>query len=372
MAGRICFCALAGSLVAMLGCEAVAGIEDRTLGSSGAAGLGAAGTGAGTSAGGSGAGGSTSTGGGGATPGGPTLLISVEHFSDAQGEYLLCPLGGSSPLPCESHTPAGLPAQPFSIGWIPPDLLVAATWGEVYAIDRVTNALLWAQTGDDFSQMYPFDIFPIATPDGGDLAVAVAFGTDPSSEVRNIVVFNRVGTQLHHWTLNADGFPLGLSWTGMTEQPDAPLHFFAVNGSSGIARREVDPYAPANVGQDMDNSPSLTTIYALKDDTGARIAWTGGINSPWVYYLSGQATVAGPSTCKLSSYDDACMPIHAVPDPTAPDRYVALCDHPTLASVERQVVRFTVPNGGTDGCDVIYDSLQFGQTKRLSRLAVMQ
>lgn len=339
-------------------------------GSPGAGGGGSAGTGG--TAGSSGSGGSAGAGGA-STCARPVLLVGEEDTSNTNkpGRVLRFSLAGT-PRRCPDLEGGGaLPSQPFAIAWIPPDLVAVASRGEVAVVNPATDLEVWKQSyGNGAYYDFPFDIFPLTQSSGSKPSVAVAAG-QAGSQMYSIATFSHAGATGPVYNINSTSFPLGIDWVSITADPLAPGHFLALAPLDNIAMQEVDPATPATVGAGLaDTTDVLSTIYALDGGGGKlRVAWVGNAAGPdtsdSVYYLTANNMVSPPIGCR----DRTCEYEHAVPDPTDPTRYIALCGH--SGSLIRQVVRFRSTDTKGTACEVLFDGATLSSSKRLSRLAVI-
>ncbi len=291
------------------------------------------------------------------------VLVAVENLNnsgDDHGDILACPLGdGEAPAGCSMIAPPGMPAQPRAVAWVPPDLIAVAARSKVVAFHLNGNLLLWS---DDVPEDLPADIFVLTT---SGAAVAAAYLGNALNEVRRIYAYDAGGTRVATWALNDGVFPLGLSWTGMTQQPDDPSRFYALK--PGVwALADVDPLATQPITDGLEASAALHTVSALNDGTGLRVAWVGGSDNQ--LYLFNDPSVAGPITCTVNN--TPCEFAHAAADPTSSTRYLALCDHP--GSSARKLVRLDTAKPASAPCEVLYDGgLELGESWRLARLAVV-
>jgi hypothetical protein len=295
----------------------------------------------------------------------PVLLVGLENLgggASAGGKVMRFSLSGTTVQTCSSLTGAGmLPAQPMAVAFVPPDGVAAATRDGLYLLN-LDGSVRWSRPHTQL----PIDVFPIV--DGtGDTLVAVGYwhaGT--SSPVIDHVDAHRDGTApVFTWTMGG-GFPLSSGVRAMTQSPRDPGRLFALDNPSSTtpaAAAEVNPFTPSKTayvpypaGQD------LRTVYAFAQAGYNRTVWVDETENA-IYYArenTGNAALLGPIKCA----GNTCMLKHAVPDPTNPTGFLALCE---TAGVERDIVRFS-STGGT--CDVIFPGVNAGANTRLSRLAV--
>jgi len=297
----------------------------------------------------------------------PQLLIGVENLnqsSNAPGRVLRFSLAASGALTaCPTLSAQGaLPHQPMAVAFLPPDAVAAATrdglW--VLGLDDVPR---YTRAGSDL----PIDVFPII--EGTEQLAAVGYWNAGSSSpvIDRVEVQRDSGPPVHTFRTNSAGFPLSFGVRSMTQSPLDPGRLLALeNPSVGNpqAGADVDPftntkqgYVAYPAGRDLISVSSIVTA-GLR-----RTVWVAAdLNA--IFYVRDQGAsipLSGPIKCTTQT----CNLVHAVPDPTDPVRFLALCEQ--AASVERSVVRFS-STGGT--CDVVYNGALAGANTRLSRLAI--
>ena len=293
------------------------------------------------------------------------VLVAVENLNnsgDDHGDVLACPLAsGAAPAGCTMIAPPGMPAQPMAVAWIPPDLIVVAARWQVVAFHLNGNMIVWS---DSIPEDLPADIFALTT---SGAVVAAAYHGTGLNEVRRIYAYDAGGTRLAAWELNDGTFPLGLSWTSMTQKPDEPSKFYALKPSQW-ALAEVDPLATQPITDGLTSSSVLHTVSALDDGIGLRVAWVGD-TAAQIYFFN-DPSVAGPITCMVDGAP--CSFAHAVADPTSSTRYLGLCEHP--GSTVRELVRLDTTQSSSEPCEVLFDGglAPLGESWRLARLAVLQ
>jgi hypothetical protein len=299
----------------------------------------------------------------------PVLLAGVENLnqsSSAPGRVMRFSLGtGGAFTECSTLSAGGmLPHQPMAVAFVAPDAVAAATRDGLWVIG-IDDKERWHTSSSEL----PIDVFPLQG--SGETLVAVGYWQAGSaSPVIDRVDAHRApgGAPVHTWRTNTAGFPVSSGARSMSQSPLDPTRLFALdNPSAGgpAAAANVDPFG--NSKQTYVSYPTgrdLISMYAFSLGGYNRVVWVdAGANT--IYYTrenNGVPALSGPIKCNGL----ACNLVHAVPDPTDPVRFIALCAA-TGASTTRDIVRFSSTGGS---CDVLYAGVTAGTNTRLSRLGI--
>jgi hypothetical protein len=320
------------------------------------------------------------TGGGGGACARPALLVGVEDVSNSGpggGRVARISLAGGSAAPCATLSGQGLiGSQPMAVAALDNDLIGAATFDGLYAIDAASDTVRWSKPNPDATNHYgPFDAFTFTSPTGTPY-LAVAWGPDlgiSGAGIREVEAYDAAGTAAAGapWCIQGTGcssLGLGLGIYSMAGDPAAPAHFLALDGSNSVAALEIDPWAapPTKTTYVGSYSEPLGSIYSVAVGGTRHLAWfdnnmTGGAIAWSVDDGTGTAPpLSGPVRCTTT----CATLLHVVPDPTAANGFFALCDGATVSS--RTVVR----TDDAGHCTVLLDGAGFGAQSRLSRLGI--
>jgi hypothetical protein len=298
----------------------------------------------------------------------PQLFVGVENLnqsSSAPGRVLRFSLAANGDTtPCSTLTAQGtLPPQPMAVAFIPPDAVAAATRDGLWVIG-LDDVARYTRAGSDL----PIDVFPLIAGNGEQL-VAVGYWNGASSEpvIDRVEALRDASPPVYTWQTNSVGFPLSFGVRSMTHSPLDPGRILALENASVTspqAAADVDPFANSKNGYvAYPAGRDLRSIYSIVTAGLRRTVWVSAdLNA--IFYVRDQGggiPLSGPIKC----VNRTCNLIHAVPDPTDPVRFLALCETP--ASVVRDVVRFSSTGGA---CDIIYTGTNAGANTRLSRLAI--
>ncbi len=298
----------------------------------------------------------------------PVLLAGVENLnqsSSTPGKVLRFSLSASGQVtPCPTLTAGGLlPHQPMAVSFIAPDMVAAATRDGLWVLG-LDDQVRWHTNTSDL----PIDVFPLIA--GPETLVAVGYWMAGSSSpvIDRVDAHRDQGAPAYTWRTNTAQFPLSFGVRAMVASPLDPGRIFALdNPSTGspAAATDVNPFA--NTKQTYvpyPSGPDLISMYAFWLGGYRRTVWVdAGANA--IYYTrenNGNPGLSGPIKCTTQT----CNLVHAVPDPTDPVRFLALCANPT-SSVEHDIVRFSSTGGP---CDIIYSATTAGANTRISRLAI--
>jgi hypothetical protein len=146
----------------------------------------------------------------------------------------------------------------------------------------------------------------------------------------------------------------------MSASPLDPKHLLLLD--NGASAADYDPWFNSRTTYVVSQAVNLTTIAAAVQFGLNRVVWIDATANAvrYVRENNGNPVFLGPIACNLT-----CNLIHAVPDPTEPGTFLALCEH--AGTTTRDIVRWTSTGSG---CSVVYDGTTAGANTRLSRLAV--
>jgi hypothetical protein len=298
----------------------------------------------------------------------PVLLTGVEQLnqsSSAPGRVMRFALDSNGGFtPCTSLTAGGkLPKQPMAVSFVAPDQIAAATRDGLWVMGLDDQERWHTNTAD-----LPIDVFPLIA--GPETLIAVGYWMAGSSSpvIDRVDAHRDQNAPVHSWRTNSAGFPLSFGVRAMVASPLDPGRIFALENpsvSNPGAATDVDPFT--NTKQTYVAYPTsrdLISMYAFWLGGYRRVVWIDATANA-VYYTrenNGNPALSGPIKCNGVT----CDLVHAVPDPTDPVRFLALCATPGASTV-RDIVRFSSTGGS---CDVMYAGVTAGANTRLSRLAI--
>jgi hypothetical protein len=298
----------------------------------------------------------------------PQLLVGVEQLNQSSSEpgrvirFALDNAGGFTP--CASLSAGGkLPKQPMAVTFVAPDQIAAATRDGLWVLGLDDQERWHTNTTD-----LPVDVFPLIA--GPETLIAVGYWQAGSADI----VIDRVdahrdqGAPVYTWRTNSAGFPLSFGVRAMVASPLDPGRIFALdNPSAGnpAAATDVDPFTNTKQNYVLyPTSRDLISMYAFWLGGYRRVVWIDAVANA-IYYTrenNGNPALSGPIACNGLT----CDLVHAVPDPTDPVRFLALCAMPGPSTV-RNIVRFSSTGGA---CTMMYSGVTAGAATRLSRLAI--
>ena len=294
----------------------------------------------------------------------PVLLMAVEQLGGAgPGRIMRFSLDASGSItPCSALTARGaLPQQPFAVAHVPPDRVAAATRDGLYVID-FDDDIVFSRSGT----MFPVSVFPIKQGSVQHVAVGLWSQGTSNPEIDRIEVYRDGSSAPIVWNAATVGFPQRFPMAAAAPSPIDPGRFFALDeaiASTPNAAADVDPFAQSKTSYvSYPAGRNLVSISSYLMGGQRRTVWVDESGNA-IYYtreLSGNPALSGPIKCALT-----CNLVHAVPDPTDPVRFLALCEK--TASIERDIVRFSSTGGN---CTVVYQGVDAGAQTRLAQLAV--
>ncbi len=288
----------------------------------------------------------------------PSLLVGLENVSGSNGggKVLRFTIGAGALQPCSTLTGGGtLPAQPLAVAFIPPDTVAAATRDGLYLLG-VDDLVRWNRPIPDISYL-PVEVIPLKTPQG-DTVPAVGYwhaGTS-NPEIDHVDVQRDSGPPAYT-------FPQSGGVLSITQSPIDPGRWFALDDSA--AADDVDPFSGAKspYRAPAGGTTSFQTVSASSMSGYNRVVWVDAAANAvdYVRENNGNPILLGPIPCAAQT----CNLIHAVPDPTDPTAFIALCEH--AGTTTRDIVRWSSTGGA---CTAVYLGTQAGANTRLSRLAI--
>jgi hypothetical protein len=303
----------------------------------------------------------------------PTLLVLLRNANQAAGELFQISLAGARPQRCGMTLQTMIASSPSAVAWIPPDTVAVGADSAAYLIDVNTDQYRWNQNVASRVR----DLFPIQTPNG--LAVAVAVLDSFTSDISDLLVLDIAhGTQKYDFSLNQQPFVLAPSVIDLAQSPKDPSHVFAMKPGT---------YSADDVAVPFDGIPAIPTDYyavsapgpfvnmsavRTKDGT-VRVVWiessAASDNDPDAVYFTNDKgagpSLNGPIRCSSGTCASPLRFEDAVADPTNNNSVIAICDG-IGATPTTSVVRFSA----SGSCDVLVNGSTLPPLEYPVRLAL--
>jgi hypothetical protein len=251
------------------------------------------------------------------------------------------------------------------VAWVPPASIAVSTSVGLYMLNVDNDSFRWQN-----SEQSALDLFTMQDGAGNTiLALVTPSGVGDAYELHTFDLQGTPLNQLQFFSCNA-GAPnclaLGFNCWSVTVSPLDPTHILATGCGTSQSAWDVDTVhlTPKTIYR-PDNGKALETIYSLAGSK--RTAWSTKDQTPSaVYYTTEPGTKNTPPSGPVRCTPGCDSILHVVPDPTASDRFIALCDAAKQGD-PRKIVRFSTA-GGT--CTKIVDDDGLGVLLRAVRLAI--
>ncbi|MEM9694040.1 MAG: hypothetical protein AAGA56_15945 [Myxococcota bacterium] len=292
----------------------------------------------------------------------PQVVATVSRWSPgSEGAVAMCDLddgGACSLLEVDGLPNGALQAHFVSSG----DLMVVYSF-ELVSVDPDEGTINWTVTnlgGDRRAH----NVFPLETPGGGVVGVAVGPRSDPD-EVSYVMIYDREGDVVGSVAMVADPYS---SWTGATQDPHNPDHFFGV----GFNLTALTRFNLAGETQEVTpmRSAILSDGYAVAAADGQlRAAWVGNdfVGRVRTHSLINEI-VSEEATCALNT--SICAPLSVAPDPSTELDTLAVCSDSMMGIRRDKIVRLFPEMKQFDPCETILDIANFDTDAYLTGITI--